>query len=160
MTNAYHLVVLFGSLALLMTLVVRGKSIFVVAPFCALLAITLSGGDPVATMNGAYMAGFADYLRRFYLIFALGAVFGKLMEESGAAITVAQTVGQAWCLHSSSTQRSSPDRLKSPESWEKLSTGRLHKASTQMAMWTHPASRPVPCPKAGAFLPETRHWQT
>src|SRR5207253_8536603 len=27
-------------------------------------------------------------------IFALGAVFGKLMEESGAAITVAQTVGK------------------------------------------------------------------
>ena len=94
MTNVYHLIVLFGSLALLMTLVVRGKSIFVVAPFCALLAITLSGADPVATMNGAYMTGFADYLRRFYLIFALGAVFGKLMEESGAAITVAQTVGK------------------------------------------------------------------
>ncbi len=94
MTNVYHLIVLFGSLALLMLLVVRGKSIFVVAPFCALLAITLSGADPVATMNGAYMTGFADYLRRFYLIFALGAVFGKLMEESGAAITVAQTVGK------------------------------------------------------------------
>ncbi len=94
MANVYHLTVLFGSLALLMALVVRGKSIFVVAPFCALLAITLSGADPVATMNGAYMAGFADYLRRFYLIFALGAVFGKLMEESGAAITIAQTVGK------------------------------------------------------------------
>ena len=81
LTDAYHLTVLFGSLALLMFLVVRGKSIFVVAPLCALVAATLSGADPVATMNGAYMAGFADYVKRFYLIFALGAVFGKLMEE-------------------------------------------------------------------------------
>ncbi len=92
--DAYYLTALFGSLALLMFLVVRGKSIFVVAPLCALVAVTLSGADPVATMNGAYMAGFADYVKRFYLIFALGAVFGKLMEESGAAITVANTVGK------------------------------------------------------------------
>ncbi|TXT23534.1 MAG: yxjC [Planctomycetota bacterium] len=94
MNDAYHLLVLFGSLALLMFLVVRGKSIFVVAPLCALLAVTLSGEDPVAKMNGAYMSGFADYVKKFYLIFALGAVFGKLMEDSGAAITVAQTVGK------------------------------------------------------------------
>ena len=94
MNDAYHLLVLFGSLALLMFLVVRGKSIFVVAPLCALLAVTLSGEDPLAKMNGAYMTGFADYVRRFFLIFALGAVFGKLMEESGAAITVAHSVGK------------------------------------------------------------------
>lgn len=94
MNDTYHLLVLFGSLALLMFLVVRGKSIFVVAPLCALIAVTLSGEDPVAKMNGAYMSGFADYVKKFYLIFALGAVFGKLMEDSGAAITVAQTVGK------------------------------------------------------------------
>lgn len=94
MNDVYHLLVLFGSLALLMFLVVRGKSIFVVAPLCALLTVTLSGEDPVAKMNGAYMVGFADYVKKFYLIFALGAVFGKLMEDSGAAITVAQTVGK------------------------------------------------------------------
>ncbi|HEY4262110.1 MAG TPA: hypothetical protein VGM98_18210, partial [Schlesneria sp.] len=93
-SDLYHLAVLFGSLALLMTLVVRGKSIFVVAPLCAVLALTLSGTDPVAGMNGPYMAGFADYVQRFYLIFSLGAVFGKVMDESGAAISVANTVGR------------------------------------------------------------------
>lgn len=93
-SHIYELVVLFGSLGLLMTLVVRGKSIFVVAPFCAALALVLSGADPVAGMNGPYMEGFADYVKRFYLIFALGAVFGRLMDDSGAAITVANTVGR------------------------------------------------------------------
>lgn len=94
LSDAYHLLVLFGCLGLLMTLVVRGKSIFVVAPLCALLAAILSGVDPVERMNGAYMNGFSDYVRQFFLIFALGAVFGKLMDESGAAITVANTVGR------------------------------------------------------------------
>jgi len=98
-SDAYHLAVLVGCLALLMVLIVRGKSIFVVAPLCALLAAVFSGFDPVARMNGAYMAGFADYVRRFYLIFALGAVFGKLMDESGAAVTVAHGVGRVLGTH-------------------------------------------------------------
>lgn len=93
LVSAYHLAVLFGCLGLLMVLVVRGKSIFVVAPLCALAASVLSGVDPVQRMNVAYMTGFADYIRNFYLIFALGAVFGKLMDKSGAAVTVAEGVG-------------------------------------------------------------------
>ncbi len=90
----FDLLVLLGSLALLMYLVVQGRSIFVVAPLCALVAATLSGADPLTTMTGGFMAGFAGYLQRFYLIFTLGAVFGKLMDESGAAISVANGVGK------------------------------------------------------------------
>ena len=82
---SYGLAVLIGGLLLLTVLVYRGQSIFVVAPLCALLVLALSGEDPVEGMTGRYMTGFADYLRRFYLIFALGASFGKLMEHSGAA---------------------------------------------------------------------------
>jgi H+/gluconate symporter-like permease len=86
-------------MALLMALVVRGRSILVVAPLCALMACTLSGVDPIVQMNEGYMSGFADYVKRFYLIFALGAVFGKLMDASGAAVTVAQAVGRALGEH-------------------------------------------------------------
>lgn len=88
----YGLAVLIGGLLLLTVLVYRGQSIFVVAPLCALLVLVLSGADPVDGMTGRYMDGFADYLRRFYLIFALGASFGKLMEHSGAAARIAQAV--------------------------------------------------------------------
>lgn len=94
MSESLNLVVLFGGLALLMGLVVRGKSIFVVAPFCALATVTLSGSDPLGQLTGAFMTGFADYVRRFYLIFALGAAFGKLMEQSGAAAVIANRVGR------------------------------------------------------------------
>lgn len=92
--EAYSLSVLAAGLAMLMFLVVRGKSIFVVAPLCALLTVTFSGADPVATMTGPYAAGFADYLRNFYLVFALGAAFGKLLDDSGAASTIADRVGR------------------------------------------------------------------
>jgi H+/gluconate symporter-like permease len=89
----YHLALLLASMGLLMLLVVRGKSIFVVAPLCALLAATLSGANPVTTMTGPYMAGFAEYLRNFFLVFALGAALGKLYEDSGAAAAIARWLG-------------------------------------------------------------------
>lgn len=94
MDSIYSLGILFGGLALLMTLVVRGRSVFVVAPLCAALTVTLSGADPVATMTGPYMQAFADYLRNFYLVFALGAAFGRMFEDSGAAAVIADRVGR------------------------------------------------------------------
>ncbi|MFO0903930.1 MAG: hypothetical protein U0939_13075 [Pirellulales bacterium] len=93
-STLYALVVLLLGLALLMLLTIRGKSIFVVAPACALLTVTLSGVDPVATMSGPYLKGFSDYLRDFYLVFALGAAFGKLLEDSGAAAAIADRIGR------------------------------------------------------------------
>lgn len=93
MNTLIQLSALFFCVLLLMGLVVRGRSIFVVAPLCAVLANLFAGRDPIAAMNGPYLTGFADYLRRFYLLFALGAVFGKLMEDSGAATSIARAIG-------------------------------------------------------------------
>ena len=93
MLGLYQFTVLLAGLGLLMALVVRGRSIFVVAPLCAALTTLLSGHDPVAAMSGPYMTGFADYVRNFYLVFVLGAAFGKLYDESGAAIAIADRIG-------------------------------------------------------------------
>ena len=95
--------VLVGGFLPLTVLVVRGQSIFVVAPLCALVILALSGADPIAGMTDQFMRGFADYVRQFFLIFALGAAFGKLMEESGAAAAIARAIvariGSRWaCL--------------------------------------------------------------
>jgi H+/gluconate symporter-like permease len=98
----YQLAVLLGSFLLLTVLAMRGRSIFVAAPLSATVAMIFSGVDPVAGMTGPFMQGFADYLRRFFLIFALGAAFGKLMEQSGAARRIAATtmrlLGPRWAL--------------------------------------------------------------
>ena len=98
-TEIYELLALLGGMVLLTVLVVQGRSIFVVAPLCALVTVTLSGFDPLAVMTGPYMTGFADFVRRFYLIVALGAVFGKLMEESGAAVSIADSIGRRLGAH-------------------------------------------------------------
>jgi H+/gluconate symporter-like permease len=99
----YELAVLLAGFALLTVLALRGLSIFVAAPLCAVLILAASGRDPLAGMTGPFMAGFADYLRRFYLIFALGAAFGQLLDKSAAAAVIARAVaacvGSRWaCL--------------------------------------------------------------
>lgn len=99
----YRMAVLLGGLGLLTYWAMRGHSIFVIAPLCALLVLMLSGADPIDGMTVRFMTGFADYVRNFFFIFCLGAAFGKLMDESGAAACVARAVvgffGPRWaCL--------------------------------------------------------------
>jgi H+/gluconate symporter-like permease len=89
--QAYHLAVLLGGLSLLTLLVMRGYSIFVAAPLCALVTLTLSGADPLTGMTVDFMRGFTKFVGDFYLIFVLGAAFGKLMDDSGAAVTIARS---------------------------------------------------------------------
>ena len=99
----YELAVLLAGFVLLTVLVVRGASIFVAAPLCAAAILAFSGADPGAGLSGPFMTGFADYIRQFYLIFVFGAAFGKLMDASGAATSIAMAVvrrlGTRWaCL--------------------------------------------------------------
>lgn len=90
----YQLAVLLAGIGLLMGLVVRGKSIFVAAPLCALVMGVLSGRDPITLLSGTFAGGFAEYMKNFYLLFALGAAFGKMLEDAGAATSIANQVGR------------------------------------------------------------------
>lgn len=91
---------LLGSLALLIVLTMRGVDLLIAAPMCALL-LALSFGLPLfpqfaaegaASFTTAYMAGFSGFLASWFFVFLLGSIFGKVMEDSGAADSVAQWV--------------------------------------------------------------------
>ncbi|MCF6285129.1 MAG: GntP family permease, partial [Candidatus Hydrogenedentes bacterium] len=92
---------LIGGLALLIVLTIRGVNILIAAPLCALV-VALTSGIPMMPplANGAenfttsYMTGFAGFLQSWFIVFLLGAMFGKVMEDSGAADSVAHWVVQ------------------------------------------------------------------
>lgn len=88
----WELAVLWGGLGLLTWLVIRGQSVFLAAPISALAILVASGADPLTGLTGSFMRGFAGYLEQFYLIFVLGAAFGRLVDRSGAAVAVAGAV--------------------------------------------------------------------
>ncbi|MFA1712267.1 GntP family permease [Peribacillus frigoritolerans] len=81
-------------LVLLMALAYLGWSIIWVAPLVAGVVALMSGLDVFDTYTGTYMTGLVGFVQKWFPIFLLGAIFGKLMEETGAAKSVAKKVTQ------------------------------------------------------------------
>ncbi len=77
------------SLALLVFLAMRGFSILVAAIICAVVVALTSGMDLMEGLGEVYMAELAGFAQDFFLIFLFGAIFGKFMEDSGAAKSIA-----------------------------------------------------------------------
>ncbi|CAN0291959.1 unnamed protein product, partial [Chrysoparadoxa australica] len=79
------------SLGLLMFLAYRGVSVILLAPVLALLACLFQAdGVPLlATYTQVFMPAMGDFAARYFPIFLLGAIFGKLMQDSGCARSIA-----------------------------------------------------------------------
>ncbi|WMJ76424.1 MULTISPECIES: GntP family permease [unclassified Sedimentibacter] len=76
-------------LVLLMFLAYRGYSILWVAPVCALV-VGLSGGlNALDLYRETYMTGLAGYVKSWFPVFMLGAIFGHLMDYTGSAKSIA-----------------------------------------------------------------------
>ncbi|MGH4137321.1 GntP family permease [Clostridium sp.] len=84
------------SLALLMYLAYRGISVLILAPVLALLALLFQGGQThlLATYTEVFMVNFAAYAKQYFPIFILGAIFGKVMDDSGAAKAIAHGISK------------------------------------------------------------------
>ncbi len=79
-------------LALLMFLAYKGLSIIWIAPLCALLVALTGGLELLPAYTEAYMGGFVGFTKAWFPVFMLGAIFGKVMEDSGAAQSVANWI--------------------------------------------------------------------
>ena len=77
------------SLLLLMFFAYRGYSIIFIAPVFAVVAAIGSGHAYMPVYSEIYMTKAAEYIKTYYPVFLLGAVFAKLMEEGGLAAAVA-----------------------------------------------------------------------
>lgn len=79
------------ALALLMYLAYRGITLILLAPAMALLAALIAGGLPIlAAYTQIFMTATGDFIIAFFPLFLLGAIFGKLMDDSGSARSIAQ----------------------------------------------------------------------
>ena len=81
------------SLLLLMFLAYRNHSVIVIAPICALVAVGLDGELPLlASYTQIFLESLSKFVSRYFAMFLLGAVFGKLMEETGSAAVIAMWI--------------------------------------------------------------------
>jgi H+/gluconate symporter-like permease len=76
-------------LALLIWLALRGWSVLLLAPAAALIAAGLAGEPLLANWTQVFMVGAATFLAQFFPLFLLGALFGKLMDDSGSVSAIA-----------------------------------------------------------------------
>ena len=85
-------------LCLLVWFAFRGWSILLLAPAAAIVAALLGGEPLLASWTQIFMTSASHFLAQFFPLFLLGAVFGKLMDDSGSVSAVAdfmiRTLGQ------------------------------------------------------------------
>ena len=88
---------IFVSLALLIYLAHRGWNVIFIAPVCAAVALLFNVGDLplMASYTQIFMPALGSYFATYFPLFLLGAVFGKLMDESGSARAIAHQI-VAW----------------------------------------------------------------
>ena len=80
------------SLGLLIFLAFRGYTLLLAAPAAAIVAAAFSGEPLLAKWTLTFMQGTARFIANFFPLFLLGGVFGKLMDDSGAALSIARTI--------------------------------------------------------------------
>ena len=88
---------LVGGLLLLIVLTIRGMNLFIAAPLCALVVALTNGMSVfIGDINfvETYMSGFSGFIAAWFFMFLLGALFGKFMEDSGAADSVSRWIIQ------------------------------------------------------------------
>ncbi len=83
------------SLFLLMYIAYRGFSVILFAPVLALMAAAMQGLDIMPAYTELFMERAVGYVKSFFPVFLLGAVLGKVMEDTGMAKSIAHEIVQA-----------------------------------------------------------------
>ncbi|OYY28722.1 MAG: transporter, partial [Rhizobiales bacterium 24-66-13] len=82
-----------GALAFLMFVAYRGFSVILFAPVAALGAVLLT--DPAAVpiiYSGLFMDKMVGFIKLYFPLFLLGAVFGKVIELSGFSRAIVSAI--------------------------------------------------------------------
>src|SRR5436190_24131850 len=87
------LLIVLGALVFLMLVAYRGYSVILFAPIAALGAVLLTDPRLVAPMfTGIFMEKMVGFIKLYFPVFLLGAVFGKVIELSGFSKSIVSAV--------------------------------------------------------------------
>lgn len=86
-------VIVLLALVLLMVVAYRGYSVILFAPIAAMLAVLLTQPYAVAPMfTGVFMDKMVGFVKLYFPVFLLGAVFGKVIELSGFSRSIVTAI--------------------------------------------------------------------
>ncbi|NMM26998.1 MAG: GntP family permease [Glaciimonas sp.] len=85
--------IVIAALFLLMFAAYRGYSVILFAPICALLAVAFTEPSYVLPMfSGIFMEKMVGFVKLYFPVFMLGAVFGKVIELSGFSKSIVSSI--------------------------------------------------------------------
>jgi H+/gluconate symporter-like permease len=88
-----NFLIVLAALVLLMYVAYRGFSVILFAPICALLAVFFTDPSYVLPMfSGIFMEKMVGFVKLYFPVFMLGAVFGKVIELSGFSKSIVSSV--------------------------------------------------------------------
>jgi len=88
-----NLIIVLGALIFLMLVAYRGYSVILFAPVAALGAVLLTDPSLVAPMfSSVFMEKMVGFVKNYFPVFMLGAVFGKVIELSGFSKSIVSAV--------------------------------------------------------------------
>jgi len=89
------IVICIAALCFLMFMAYKGFSVILFAPVAALLAVLLTSPSSVLpAYSGLFMENMVVFIKNYFPVFMLGAIFGKLIEISGFAKSIVNS-----CIH-------------------------------------------------------------
>jgi H+/gluconate symporter-like permease len=88
------LVGILVALGLLIWLSFRGWSVLLLAPAVAIIAAAFAREPLLAHWTQTFMGSAAQFIAKFFPIFLLGALFGKLMDDSGSVRAIAHFMSE------------------------------------------------------------------
>lgn len=86
------------SFVLFLILVYKGWSSYWVAPICVIIVAVTNMLDPLKAFNVTYIKGMTDIIFELFSIIFLGAIFGKVFTDTGAASSLARTFTNRFIL--------------------------------------------------------------
>lgn len=88
-----EIIIILLALGLLMFVAYRGFSVILFAPICALFAVLLTDPSHVLPFfSNVFMEKMVGFIKNYFPVFLLGAIFGKVVEMSGLAESIAKTI--------------------------------------------------------------------
>src|SRR4029453_16413352 len=93
-SDAMGLAGILAALGLLIWLFFRGWSVLLLSPAVALVAAAAAREPLLAHWTQTFMGSAAQFVAQFFPIFLLGALFGKLMDDSGSVQTIAKSMSE------------------------------------------------------------------
>lgn len=86
------LIFLLLAVVLITYLAIKGVPIFYAALLTTIFVLVTAGLDPISGLTETFAGAFAGYIKGNFFIFVLGAIFGKILELSGAANSIASFI--------------------------------------------------------------------